>query len=225
MTKDQIIPIEDLLVSGVHIGVKFRTAFMKPYIYKIRPDGLSVLDTEKIVSQISNAAKLLSNYDPKDILIASRRENAWKPVRMFAKIVGAREITGRYVPGTITNPDYEEFYEPRIVIVTDPWNDRNVLRDAIKISVPIIALCDSNNTTRNVELCIPCNNKGKKSIAMVYWLLTREYLKQKKVIKNDKDFKYSLEDFTSQQENSFIPKKPDKKHEKPGRGRKFLSKR
>lgn len=196
MMVEEMMPIEDLLASGAHIGVKFRTKFMEPYVYKIRPDGLSVLDTEKILEQIKNAARLLSEYEPEEILVVSRRESGWKPVKMFAKAIGARKKIDRYVPGSITNPEYEKFFEPKIIILTDPWTDRNALKDAVKTSIPVISLCDSNNTTRNVDLCIPCNNKGKKSLAMIYWLLAREFLKQKEVIKDYDEFKPAVDDFT-----------------------------
>jgi small subunit ribosomal protein S2 len=141
---------------------------------------------------------MLSNYAPEDILVVSRRENGWKPVRMFAKLTGAKFFAGRYSPGVMTNPQLKDFVEAKIMFVTDAWPDKNAINDAQKIGIPVIALCDTNNQSNGIDLVVPCNNKGKKSLGLVYYLLTKEFMKQKGLIKKGADFKHTVDDFTEE---------------------------
>ncbi len=199
MAEEQfLIPTDQYLKSGIHIGTKFKTKYMEQFIYKTRPDGLSVLNLQKIDERIKLAAQLLSKYNSEDILIVSRRENGWKAVKAFEKVTGAKVFAGRYPPGVLTNPELSNYMEPKIILVTDSWPDRNVIMDAIKVGIPVIALCDTNNQANYIDLVIPLNNKGKKSLGLFFWILAREYLKNKGIIKNDKDFKEKIDDFTEE---------------------------
>ena len=171
---------------------------MDKFIYKTRPDGLSVLNIQKIDERIKTAVNLLSYYKPEDILIVSRRENGWKPISLFAKLTGAKFFAGRYPPGLMTNPNLDTFVEVKLIFVIDSWPDRNAVKDALKIGIPVIALCDSNNQTNGIDFVIPCNNKGKKSLGLMFFLLAREYLKKLGQIKSDDEFKYTMDDFSAE---------------------------
>lgn len=210
MAKDELlIENEKYLSSGIHIGSKYKTKYMRTYIYKIRPDGLAVLNLQKIDNRIKNAAKFLSQFKPDELIIATRRENCFHALKKFGEATGIKVTIGRYLPGTMTNPGYSsKFFEPKALMICDPWIDRNAINDALKIGIPILSICDTNNTTNNVDLVIPCNNKSKKSVAMVFYLLTREYLKSQKKIKSDKDFKYMVEDFEGEKTNTDKVRKP-----------------
>jgi small subunit ribosomal protein S2 len=199
MTEEQLLIAQDVyLKSGIHIGTKFRTKYMDQFIYKTRSDGLSVLNLQKIDERIKLAANLLSTYEPQDILIVSRRENGWKAAKMFAQITGTKVLAGRYPPGILTNPNLREYMEPKIILVTDSWPDRNAVQDAMHIGIPIVALCDTNNQANKIDLVVPCNNKGKKSLGLLFYILAREYLKLKGIIKRDEDFTAKLEDFSEE---------------------------
>jgi len=193
-----LVPQDQYLKAGIHIGTKFRTKYMEQFIYKTRPDGLSVLNLQKIDERIRIASNFLSRYAPDEILIASRRENGWKAVRAFSKYTGVKGFAGRYPPGTLTNPKLESYMETKIILVTDSWPDRNVIKDAGKVGVPVIAVCDTNNQSNNIDLVVPGNNKGKKSLGLFFWILCREYLKNRGAIKKDSDFKATLEEFTEE---------------------------
>ncbi|MBI4448959.1 30S ribosomal protein S2 [Candidatus Woesearchaeota archaeon] len=190
-----LVAQDTYLKSGIHIGTKFRTKYMEKFIYKTRPDGLSVLNLQQIDARIKMAANLLAQYNPEDIIVVSRRENGWKPIRLFGSHTGIRVVPGRYMPGVLTNPKLEAYTEAKIVLVTDSWPDRNAIKDALQIGMPVIALCDTNNQSNDIDLVIPCNNKGKKSLALLFYILAREYLKHRGVIKTDEDFKATPEDF------------------------------
>jgi len=194
-----LIDLNQYLKAGVHIGTKFRTKYMSQFIYKVRPDGLAVLNLQKINDRIELAGKFLVNYKPEDILIVGRRENSWDALNMFAKATGVRCIAGRYPPGMLTNPVLEIFAEAKLLFVVDPWLDKNALRDAVKVGIPVVAICDTNNESNFIDLVIPCNNKGKKSLGILFYVLAREYLKNKGIIKNYEEFKYREEDFVGEE--------------------------
>ena len=196
--KEFLVPTDSYLKSGIHIGTKFKTKYMEKFIYKTRPDGLSVLNLQKIDERISIAAKFLAKYEPEDVLVVGRRESAWKPIGMFGKLTGAKVYAGRYPPGILTNPGLDNYIEVKVLLVVDVWPDRNVVMDAVKCGIPVVALCDTNNQSNNIDLVVPGNNKGKKSLGLFFWILTREYLKARGVIKKDKDFKEKIEDFTEE---------------------------
>ena len=188
---DLLVPNEEYLKAGIHIGTKFKTKHMENFIYKTRNDGLSVLNIESIDARLRLAGELLAQYAPGDILIVSRRENGWKGVRKFAEITGCNGVDGRYPPGILTNPNLRNFTEAKIMLVTDVWPDRNAVQDAIKVGIPVIALCDTNNQVNNVDLVVPCNNKGKKSLGLAFYLLCKLYCEKRGI-----DFDATPDDFS-----------------------------
>lgn len=193
-----LVPQDVYLKSGIHIGTKFKTKYMEQFIYKTRPDGLSILNLSKIDERIRIAGKFLAQYAPEEILLTSRRENSWKSVKAFGKATGIRMFAGRYPPGILTNPALKNYTEAKIVFVTDSWPDRNTINDAMKIGIPVISLCDTNNTSNKIDFVIPCNNKGKKSLGLLFWILAREYLIGRGIIKNPSEFKEKLDDFSDE---------------------------
>ena len=193
-----LVPQDTYLKSGIHIGTKFKTKYMAKFIYKTRPDGLSVLNLQKIDERIKIAAKFLSQFEPNEILVVSRRENGWKAVKKFGRLLGTKFFAGRYPPGILTNSNLKNYIEAKVILVTDSWPDRNSIADALKIGIPVVALCDTNNQANNIDLVVPCNNKGKKSLGLFFYILAREYMKERGMIKTDDDFEATPEDFTEE---------------------------
>ena len=184
---------EEYLASGVHIGMKQRTAQMKEFIYKIRPDGLAVLNLSKIDQRIRTAAKFLSRLDK--IIVVSRKPAAIDAIKKFSELIDAEVITGRFMPGTLTNPRYKKFFEAQAIVIVDTLTDVQALREAVTARVPVVAICDTFNETRNVDIIIPANNNGRRALTTLFWLLAREILKERGKIKSDEEFTYKLEDF------------------------------
>ena len=193
-----LIDSKEYLKSGIHIGTKFKTKYMASFIYKTRPDGLSVLNLKKIDERIALAINMMSNYAPEEILIICRRENGWKALKKLHKLTGIHVITGRYPPGILTNPKLETFIEPKLMFVCDPWPDKNAVEDAFKIGMPLIALCDTNNQSNNLDLVVPCNNKGKKSVGLLFYLVARDYMRKKGMLKTDEELPAQIEDFVDE---------------------------
>lgn len=199
MTEQQFLVAQDIyLKSGIHIGTKFRTKYMDSFLYKTRPDGLSVLNLQKIDQRLKIAANMLSAFAPEDVLIVSRRENGWKAVHAFEKYTGCKAYTGRFPPGILTNPQLETYIETKIILVTDAWPDKNAVQDAMAIGIPVIALCDTNNTANNLDLIVPCNNKGKKALGLIFYILAREYLRARGQLGKDEEPKFTLDEFAEE---------------------------
>jgi len=191
--EDFLIDSKTYLKSGIHIGTKFKTSYMDKFIYKVRSDGLKVLNLQKIDERIRVMVDFLLRYNPEDILIVCRRENGWKPVKKLGEMTGIKVIAGRYPPGIMTNPNLRNYMEKKILVVADPWPDRNAINDAMKIGIPVIALCDTNNQSNNIDLVVPCNNKGKKSLGLLFYIFTNEFMKKKGT-----EFNAELDDFVEE---------------------------
>lgn len=185
-----LVPIDEYLAAGVHIGTQQKTQNMMKFVYRVRTDGLYVLDIQSTDERIRSIAHFLSKYDPARVLVVSARQYGQYPATMFSKAIGAVSRVGRFIPGTLTNPAQEGFYEPDVVIVTDPAGDAQVIKEAVNVGIPVVALCDTNNMTSNVDLVIPTNNKGRKALSIVYWLLAREVANERGL-----PFNYELSDF------------------------------
>ncbi len=196
--QELLIPEEEYQKSGVHIGTQMKSRDMLKYIYKIRNDGLYLLDIRQTNAMLVTAGKMLSRYRSEDILVVAQRQYAFRPVSKFAEIVGCKAIAGRFIPGTLTNPELGNYTEAKVVLITDPLADTQVMKEAIKVGIPIVALCDANNKTDYVDLVIPTNNKGRRSLAVIYWLFAREILKNRGTIAAYSDFKPTVEDFEAQ---------------------------
>ncbi|OLS32944.1 MAG: 30S ribosomal protein S2 [Candidatus Heimdallarchaeota archaeon AB_125] len=190
-----LIPRDTYLVSGIHIGTSVCTKFMEPFKYRVRNDGIYVLDVNITDERIRTAAKFISRFEPSKVAVFATRQYASVPSTKMARLAGFKAIPGRFIPGTLTNPSYEGYIEPDVVILTDPRADKQALTEAASRGIPIVALCDTDNATNHVDLVIPVNNKGRKSLAQVYYLLTREILRARGELGETEDLPESVDDF------------------------------
>ncbi|MEN6611542.1 MAG: 30S ribosomal protein S2 [Methanoregulaceae archaeon] len=180
--KEPLVPVEEYLAAGVHIGTQQKSQDMKRYIYRVRGDGLYILDIRETDQRIKTAAKFLNKFNPTEILVVTSRQYGQYPAKKFADTVGAMSLTGRFIPGTLTNPNLNkqglhQYLEPKVIVVTDPIGDTQVIKESLQCNIPVVALCDTNNMTSYVDLVIPTNNKGRKALSMIYYLLTKEMLR------------------------------------------------
>lgn len=198
-TEQTMMVTEEIyMTSGVHIGTRQKTADIKEFIYKVRNDGLYIIDVKKTDERIKATAKFLAKYDPTKILVVSVRQYGQKPVRKLGEITGIQVLDGRFQPGTLTNPNAKTFLEPEIILLTDPLADIQALHEAKNIGIPVIALCDTNNETKYIDYVIPTNNKGRRALALIYWLLARAILREQGKIQSDEEFTTSVEDFEAE---------------------------
>jgi small subunit ribosomal protein S2 len=162
--------------SAIHIGTKIRSADMKKFTAYVNKEGLNILDIKKIDERIRIAAKFLSKFDPGSIVFVASREYAKKPVKAASAAISSRNITERFIPGSFTNPTVAGYVEPDVVVINDPATDNQAQKEAVINGIPVVAICHTNNSTSFVDLVIPGNNKGRESLALIYYLLTKEIL-------------------------------------------------
>ncbi|MFW9778250.1 MAG: 30S ribosomal protein S2 [Candidatus Heimdallarchaeota archaeon] len=195
---DLLAPLEDYLKAGVHIGTSSGMESMHWAIYRTRNDGLYVLDVHQTDQRIRVAAKFLARQVASRIVACSVRAYGVYPVETFCRVIGATAVTGRFIPGIFTNPSIKgryDYLEPTTVLITDPHFDRQALKEAARVGVPVVSLVDTDNVTRNIDLAIPCNNKGRNSLAMIFWLLTKEVLREKGELTPERDAELRVEMF------------------------------
>jgi len=218
-----LVNVDLYLKSGIHIGTKYKNGPMRKFVFKSRNDKINVMDVQVIDKRIKIAVDFISKYEPTDVVFISRKKYALPGVKILEQAFGFKSKLNRFIPGTFTNPESEHFMEPKLVFIADPNVDRQAIVEATKANIPIVALCTTSSNTRNIDLIIPYNNKGRKSVALFFWLLIRELELRNGIIKSDKDFAYSIDDLIYNSENG--EKEVDEEQPIPGkRTRKVLAK-
>lgn len=150
---------------------------MTKYVWDKKASGVYMFNVQKQYEKIQAAARIIASIpDPSTIIAVSGRLYGQRAVYKFSKYTKSVCVTGRWTPGMLTNQNTKKFVEPRLLILTDPRIDYNALIESSYVNIPIIALCNTDNNLSYVDCAIPCNNRSKKSLAMIYWLLTREVL-------------------------------------------------
>ena len=193
--EELLLPRDTLLSAGIHIGTRMKTRDMTQFIYRVRPDGLFVLDVKKTDDRIRIAAKFLARFEPKKIAATAARLYAQEPARKFCEVTGATPVIGRFIPGLLSNPLYPNRIEPEVIIVSDPRADSQAVKEAALTGIPVIALCSTDNDFSGVDFVIPTNNKGRRALAVIYWLLARQILRERGELATDKDLTLTIDDF------------------------------
>lgn len=196
MTDEELlIDREEYLKRGVHIGTKSQHTDMDDYIFHVKKNQLAVINLTKTDQQIRDAAEFLADYEPEDILVVGRKDEARDAIDEFSEALETAKITGRFMPGTLTNPQSENFTEPEVVLVTDPELDAQAIDEASDTNIPVVAIADSENSLDNIDVVIPGNNKGENAIATILFLVGQEYSALKGL-----DFDSELDDFAEVEE-------------------------
>ncbi|MHA2029660.1 MAG: 30S ribosomal protein S2 [Candidatus Kariarchaeaceae archaeon] len=191
-----LIPLDEYLTSGIHIGTTISTKHMAPFIFRVRKDGLYVLDVKKTDERIRQAGKLLASYEPEDVLVCSSRQYGTVPSTKLARLCNFKAIPGRFVPGTLTNPNSKHYMEPKLIFINDPRADKQAIQEATKMNIPVVSLCDSDNLTSYVDLVVPVNNKGRRALARVYLLIATQVLRERGELGEDEELGLTIDDFS-----------------------------
>lgn len=193
--EELLLPRDTLLSAGIHIGTRTKTKDMDDFIYRVRPDGLYVLDVKKTDERLRIAAKFLSRFEARKVAAIGARLYARYPVKKFCEVTKSTSLVGRFVPGLLSNPLYSDHIEPAVIIVSDPKADTQAVKEAGVMGIPVLALCSTDNESSGVDFVIPTNNKGRRALAVIYWLLARQVLRERGDLTADKEMPLSIDDF------------------------------
>ena len=204
--KDETIltPLEDYIKTASYLGTKVITPTMRKYVYRRRLDGLAILNTLLVDKKMKDGIDYIKNFKPEDWVVVCKREAGWRAVKMFAELTGVRIFTKKYPAGILTNTELPDFFETKMILICDPWLDKNALKDAKRVHVPVVGICDTNNHANEIDVLMIGNNKSNKSLGLFFWLISREYMKAQGIKKDVP----SLEDFVGE---ALVLEEPRKK--------------
>lgn len=193
--KKVIIDKDFLKTYKVHYGRSIKTTFSQEYIYGMHPRGFYLIDLSKTLEKLYIAAKFLSRFEPHEVLIHTSREYGAKAIDMMSKILGYHGIAGRFPPGTLTNYILDTYRDVSVLLVLDHTFDQQAVIEAAKVKIPIISFVDTNSNGEFVDLAIPGNNKGRGSIAALFWSLTVLTLRESGILGEEEVIEAKIEDF------------------------------
>lgn len=192
-----LVPRDDYLASGVHIGTKLKTIHSEKWIYRTTSYGLYILNILETDRRVRIAGKFLASFEPDRIMVCSVRRYGRNPVKKFCEITGAKPFAERFIPGTLTNPLIDQFHEADILLMIDPHADKQALSEAKLARIPVVSLIDTDDYLYDIDLAIPANNRGRKSLSRILWLLARQIVRERGKIAPDADIDLTLNDFES----------------------------
>jgi small subunit ribosomal protein S2 len=184
-----------LLSTGIRIGTLVKTKSMAQFVSRTQANGLHVIEVSKTLARIDAASRFIARSELPRVVVYSAREYAKTPIDKFCEATGAIALTGRFMPGTFTNPLFPRHLDPEVVLVADPAVDVQAVEESSKLGIPVIAICDTDNVTENVDIVIPANNRGRSALAAVFWLLARDVLLHTGRLTSDQTMKYTVKDF------------------------------
>ena len=184
-----------ILATGIRVGTQVKTKFMKPFITKASPEGLYMLDLDITLEKIKAAAKFINRVGTDKLIVCSGRQYAETPIEKFCEMLDSKKLVGRFMPGTLTNPSLPYYIEPKLVLISDPQVDGQAVTEATNAGIPVIGIANTDNITSKLDVIIPANNRGRKALATVYWLLVRQILIERGELKENEPMKYEIDDF------------------------------
>lgn len=174
--------VRAIILSNAHLGSTTATTQFRQYIYDRRKDDqIYVIDINEMWKKFIMAARLfVSIEDPGDIVVSSNKNFGKRAVLKFCEDTGATPFTGRFIPGGFTNQVIKDVKEPRLIIVSDSYADKQTVVEASYVNTPCIAFCNSDNNLSRVDLVLPINNRSPLSIGCGFYLLAKviKYIKR-----------------------------------------------
>jgi small subunit ribosomal protein S2 len=184
-----------ILATGIRVGTQVKTKFMRSFITTASPEGLYMLDLDITLEKIKTAAKFINRIGTDNLIVCTGRRYAETPIEKFCEMLDSKKLLGRFMPGTLTNPSLPYYIEPKLVLISDPQVDEQAITEATNAGIPVIVIANTDNITSKLDVIIPANNRGRKALATVYWLLVRQILIERGELKENESMKYEIDDF------------------------------
>jgi len=202
--------VRRMLTCDVHIGSDNVSPAMRRYVYKRNAEtGIHIIDLRKTWEKLQLAARVIvAMENPMDVCAvaltstksftagASKQEPfAQRAVLKFSQYVKCKHIAGRYTPGTFTNRKQAHFFEPRLLVVSDPLKDFQPILESSYVNMPVIAMANVDSPVRHIDIVIPCNTSSPHSVALMWWMLAREVLRLRGDIKREGEWNILVDMF------------------------------
>ena len=184
-----------VLATGLRVGTNVKTKFMKPFITDASPEGLYMINLDITLERIQTAAKFINQFESKKVIVCSGRKIVTRAIEKFSELTNTTIMVGRFMPGTLTNPSLSYYTEPSLIVISDPQVDQQAIIEATNAGIPVIGVSNTDNITSEIDLVIPANNRGRKAVATIYWLLARQILVERGELKENEEPKFQIEDF------------------------------
>ena len=196
------ITIKKLMEAGVHLGqsTSLWRSSTQPYIYG-EYNGIHIIDLNKTLAHLRRAANVIEGIVERGgiVLFLGTRDGQKRALEEAAKRVHGYYVSSRWIPGTLTNPTeisgvWEkqeiDFYDrptgrvlsseenmsivkPDLLVVLNPTENRNALREAMKARVPTIGIIDTDSEPSFVTYPIPGNDDSYRSVNLILGVLAR----------------------------------------------------
>ncbi|AAS50780.2 ABR010Cp [Eremothecium gossypii ATCC 10895] len=196
------LSISKLAAAGVHLGqsTSLWRSSTQPYIYGSYK-GIHIIDLNQTLFHLKRAAKVVEGVAENGglILFLGTREGQKPALRRAAERVRGCYVASKWIPGTLTNPieissvwgrhevDFEgnptgrelteeeniSIIKPDLIIVLNPTENRNALREAMQARVPTIGIIDTDSEPSMVTYPVPGNDDSLRSVSLLVSILAK----------------------------------------------------
>lgn len=191
---------QELLVKqALHIGSRIKVKHMNKFIFKLRADGVYLIDIKKSVERLNVAARFIAMFPPEKVVVCSTHVYGVKAAAKFCELTSCVPAVGDFPAGLFTNRTLKNFMEPKLVFITDPRYDSQAVQEATVARIPVIAMCSTDNLISGLDLVLPLNNRGRTSLAYSFWYLARQVLFERGQLTPEREAQIIPDDFLTPQ--------------------------
>jgi small subunit ribosomal protein SAe len=194
--------LKKMLACSVHIGSTNLASGNERYVHGRNEAGNHIIDLRKTWEKLILAARtIVAVPNSRDVCVIGLNAGstgspiAQRAVLKFGKYCETKSVVGRFTPGTLTNQIQSHYFEPSLLVLSDPIRDHQPLMESSYMNIPVIAFTNTHHSLRNIDISIPCNTEGTHAIALMYWLLAREVQRLQGRLVRDKEWEVMVDMF------------------------------